>query len=314
MNGLSEDIPGYPRLAHHFARMPEAASFRSFLDLGNLGLLHKQAKLMDLERLLREQLNADGHSTEQGRMRYANDWRFLHHAATEEVKPGSEQAGSSFEERRRQSQLVEEMMVALKEYYELFLLTIKMTATCPPRKSDLNYHQWWLQQPSKGNCGLTGPDGEVWGSLDAPDTHAADLVCVKPRQDDDLFTEWVKSKFIFWFDKHIGQRLERLRGTCGEFGYREATLRNCADIFVMTLEALLLISSFAILYWIRSMTMRLILIAIFCVLFIICMTCVTKAKRSEIFSAVSAFAAVELVFIANNSSSKSSANVAMCQA
>ena len=164
-----------------------------------------------------------------------------------------------------------------------------MTAIAQPRKCDSEYLQWWLQDPCHGDFSLRGDDSNTWGFLAKPYSGADDLVCIKPRADDDLFTEWAKSKFIFWFDRHVRRRLDKFPASHDSFAYNEATIRSCAQVVVMGLMSLLLISSMGTLYWVQSRNIRLVLVAVFCVTFIICMTCVTKARRSEVFSAVLAY-------------------------
>ena len=164
---------------------------------------------------------------------------------------------------------------------------MQMTANTEPRKSDREYLQWWLQDPGHGCGALSGDDWNIWASLAKPYSGAKDLMCVRPRPDDDLFTEWVKSKLIRWFDKHVRRRLSKHPDSREDFTYGEATIRKYVHVFAVTLISLLLIGSMGILSWVQSMKTRMALIALFCAMFIICMSCVTKARRSEVFSALS---------------------------
>ncbi|KAI9688353.1 MAG: hypothetical protein M1822_001302 [Bathelium mastoideum] len=297
-----ESIEGYPRLAHHFASSPEGASYRSFATMANLVLLYKQANLVELEEKLGKQMVADSQAKDKSRSLFATDWPFMRQEVRKhtEINSAPEGRSNGLEECQKQSKLLDDSFSALKEYYEFFFLMVQMTATAHPRNPDRKYLQWWLQDPEHGGHSLMGDDSNIWGSFVKPGAAADDLVCVKPRRDDDPLTEWVKSKFIFWFDKNIRRRFNGSPSRDEDFAYKEATIRGYTHIFAVALVSILINGSMGVLFWVRSTEIRLFLIAIFCVLFVVCMTCVTKATRSEIFSAVSAFAAVELVFIANN--------------
>lgn len=104
---LLESVQGYPRLAHHFACMPETASYRNFADMGNLVLLYKQAQLVELEESLSQQIIDDSKAADVKRKLFAVDWIYMRQVAHNE--------GNS-EEYQKQSKLLDDSSRALKEY------------------------------------------------------------------------------------------------------------------------------------------------------------------------------------------------------
>ena len=122
MDKRFESVRGYPRLAHRFADRAVTASFRGFLELGNLTLLHMQAKLVDLENKLGEQIVADSRSSDKDRRLFAADWACLNRVALGKHVSASEEPGSSPGERKKQAQLLEEAKGSLREYCKITYL------------------------------------------------------------------------------------------------------------------------------------------------------------------------------------------------
>jgi hypothetical protein len=67
-----------------------------------------------------------------------------------------------------------------------------------------------------------------------------------------------------------------------------------------TLAALLIVAPVVVLYETSSMRARLGLVATFTVLFSLCVARLTGAKRTDVFAATAAFAAVQAVFLGSN--------------
>ena len=113
---LLESIQGYPRLACHFASMPETASYRNFTDMGHLVLLYKQAQLVELEESLNKQMIADSKAADERRRLFAVDWIYMRQVAREERNLASEERDHRLEELQKQSKLMDSLSGALKEY------------------------------------------------------------------------------------------------------------------------------------------------------------------------------------------------------
>lgn len=289
MEDLSKTVNGYPKLAARFALVPETAHYRTFAALAHRELLYYQAELVQLEDKLCELELADSQSPEEQRCRYARDWAFL----------DLSHLGNHGEQR----QTVLRIRDLLPRYCTLILprclfeaenksdqaLRDQMfLANQPePQSFDKRYNQNWLNDPNHGAMTLVGPDRKVYGlTMNNPDSSATDLIAIKPRADEDTFSNWVTRDFILWFHNWLGKWVTKPSSKYNECGYYEDTLLRCTHLITTVIASLLLICPIAVLDKVSSMNKRLGLIACFSLLFALGMHLLTRAKRSDVFTAI----------------------------
>lgn len=145
---------------------------------------------------------------------------------------------------------------------------------------------------------LTGDDSDTWGTFPDPETHADDLITLKPRRDEDGFSNWITSKGIVKFLALGGARFGRPSAKHGgRVSFEDTTLLRITYCITSIIASLSPIVSIAVLYVVHSMKIRLVLIAVFNVLITLCLTIFTTAKRTEIFAVAAAFSAIQVVFV-----------------
>ena len=163
-----------------------------------------------------------------------------------------------------------------------------LTSMPEPSKYDLKYLQGYMETREMGPFIMTGPDANIWGSLDEPKSHAPDLVALQARHTEDPFSNWVTStgmKIFFWCGGHRRRKPSPVHGVVV---YSNSKLLRITYWISSTLASLLPISSIIILYCVKLMPARLTIIAVFNVIFSLCLLGFTNAKRSEIFAVTAA--------------------------
>ena len=131
-----------------------------------------------------------------------------------------------------------------------------------------------------------------------------DLVALSRPTEEDRLTMVLRNYFPFLF--MTKQAVHR----DGHIAYHsEERIRKTVAFISMLLAAGLLYGAIFNFYFVKSPKVKLGLIAVYTVAFALCVGLLTNAKRSEIFSACAAYAAVIVVFVSSglgNSSGSSS--------
>lgn len=297
----------YVGLANHMSANPDVLIFRRFGCLNAQNLLRLQAKVNILENRLRdEEARLRKLYAHQAKMRqeesnrssdalsadsqplYLRDWESLEADALS----GKEDALSYL-------RLFEEISVALKEYNDVLQQQQFLSGLSSPSKYDLKYLKDWLERQEYGNNFLRGFDQETYKSEDLSE----DLIAAGHSPDDDPFTKYWLPKITIAWDAMIGKRLKKEEETnqgAVEYNWKwplrvisfSATLIACM-LPVGAVFALQAVPA-------EPETTRLGVFAGFTAGFVILMKTFTRAKRSEIFAATAAFAAVIVVFIGTN--------------
>ncbi|KAF1954642.1 hypothetical protein CC80DRAFT_493765 [Byssothecium circinans] len=166
-----------------------------------------------------------------------------------------------------------------------------------PANWDLSYLQKYLQTPEMGTLALNGPDASVWGSVRHPDCYAPDLIALRPRPKEDTLSAWVTEKAIVNWIRCGCARFQRPSRKHGVIGYDDSAVLRVTFWLTSIVAALVPIASIAVLYSVKSMPVRLVVIAVFNVLVSVCLSALTNAKRVEVFAVTAAFAAVQVVFV-----------------
>lgn len=188
---------------------------------------------------------------------------------------------------------------------------IKIVATEHPSMHDLRYIQNYLESSEMDEF-LTGKDANVWGSVDAPDDRAPDLLSLLPRHNEDFFSRWMTGSAV---EKLLrlsqGRRRASTTATASPstahrnnlVGVKDDIVLRCTFVFVTMLASGLPILAIVILYSVKSLTTRLGLIAVFNMLLSLSLATFTSAKRADIFAVSAAFSAVQVVFVQVGTSS-----------
>jgi hypothetical protein len=71
-----------------------------------------------------------------------------------------------------------------------------MTGLSQPSLHDRRSLQDWLERPKMGNFALIRFDRHVWDSDDGPNSISPDLIVLRPREQEDRFSQWVAESFM----------------------------------------------------------------------------------------------------------------------
>jgi hypothetical protein len=135
---------------------------------------------------------------------------------------------------------------------------------------------------------LAGSDAELYHSI-----HKDDLVALVRRTDEDRLTIWLREKFPKLFMRHHVRN-----GPVGSLSdYRVGLVAGAINVIV---AAGILFGAIYNLYYVQSDQIKLGLIAGYTVAFAICIGLLTNARRSEVFGACAAYAAVLVVFVSGH--------------
>ncbi|KAK7706432.1 hypothetical protein SLS57_009666 [Botryosphaeria dothidea] len=262
----------YPRLVRKMGEMPEVAIFRRFGTLNAQSLLYMQAELVCLEKKLHRLQSKDA-------------------AAPGRRSSNSGDQGDGDDDDDAQLELVKEIRAKLKEYNEMLIQQMKIVAVDPPSSWDLRHIQRYLVSEEMAHGVLTGKDATLWD----PDQGHTDLLPLATRHNEDFFSSWVTES--------VSEKLIKLRQKRKPVDQRK--LDDFADkkvlrwtfLFASVLASALPILAIVILYCVRSVKVRLGLIAVFNVVLSFALAWFTSAKRAEVFAVSAAFSAVQVVFV-----------------
>jgi len=148
--------------------------------------------------------------------------------------------------------------------------------------------QDYLQTPGMGPLALTGEDATVWGSVKHRNSHALDLVALRPRAKKDAFSVWAAENTISKLRWGGCTRFMKTSPVHGVVGYDDSTIYRITYWITSLLASLIPIASIVVLYCVRSMPARFATIAAFNVLLSVCLMGLAGAKRAEVFAITAA--------------------------
>lgn len=290
-------VAGYPRLGSIMA-VPQAAMFRRFATLNAQILLFMQTEIIDLEHDLRKVEQQDNQSNEGHRQLYCRDYSRLRNSADRD----------NDEDNDEHLRILMEIKTKLKEYSKLQPNTKPRSRRCnwnldealqlqtslasmpKPSKYDLDIIQQHMESTDKGVMALLGKDRNVWGKWGEPLSvpPAIDLVALRPQYGEDPFSKFVIDtgmKIFYSYDCHLPR--EPFRGS-DLVGYPVFNMLSITLRITSVLASLIPVLAIVILYYIKSMGVRLAVIAGFNAIFTLCLLTFTKATRSEVFTAIAA--------------------------
>jgi len=145
-----------------------------------------------------------------------------------------------------------------------------------PGTQDLHHLRQWLTDSNGGNYSLDGIDCDLWEASD-------DLLALRARPDTDRLSKWVVQDMLPFYHQNIGWIFKK-PDPDGDSSvtYSENYFLSS---FVTALSSALIVVPVVVLHAVGSMNTRLVLLTLFTVLFSLCMSALTNAKRGEVFVA-----------------------------
>ncbi|PLN75782.1 hypothetical protein BDW42DRAFT_32470 [Aspergillus taichungensis] len=296
---------GYDRIAAVLASDPPLMFVRRFARLNAKNILYYQAELGDLEADLEEMISID------------RDIAF-HEGGNEKYYPFSighlkGSLGTSENVSVQWKQFLE-IRKLLKEYNEALIQQSQLMRLRSPDEAELAGFRDWLGSLEGGPIRK-----HHWDDKN-------DLVAIYARQDGaDHFTRWIYRKALPWFHHCWGHRLKVISETIytyikypsktltqlqenrdpelGLYLYRDGPIKSFTNALSICISGLLPASSILVLFFVKSVTLRLVIIFIYNITFAMVLGIMVKAKRSEMFAASTAFAAVQVALITTSNGS-----------
>ncbi|KAJ4213265.1 hypothetical protein NW759_011107 [Fusarium solani] len=281
---------GYPKLAKLMGDSPETAIFRRFRQLNMLHLLRLQAELHSMEDELKEVIQEDQQSDDPDRKDYSRNFFLLKHCAEQ---------GKDFE----QYELLQQIGEKLSEYNTAISAAGAVEGLATPEKRPLEFLRLWLKGAGGGEHFPLGTESTIWES-----ESRAEYVSLAPTASNDRISSLVRGTLLdiyhFFAEswKKAKKKLKKTEpsSTAAEphiHEYNDDKLQAVSDGITAALASLLPTLMILVLYFVKRMLVRIGLVIVFTTIFSVVMSFYPGAKKGEVFAAVAAFAAVEVVFI-----------------
>ncbi|KAK8041638.1 hypothetical protein PG993_006161 [Apiospora rasikravindrae] len=159
--------------------------------------------------------------------------------------------------------------------------------------------QLWLDVRDVGGGFLTGIEASTWA-----EEHNNDFIGPIRQANlgtSDQLTDLLNGKILDLYHSIIGKRSKKRMLDNKIRLYSPRKITKIGNAIVAAASALFPTIAILVLYFVREMVHRIELVIVFTTLFAIAISLCTNAKRSEVFSATAAFAAVEVVYIGSTS-------------
>lgn len=294
-------MKGYRKIALFMSEHPDdTAIFRRFHALNLQNLLYRQAEIIGLEQDLRAIEGRNEASLDRDIAGFSLDWWSL---ANLHDTPGSEKQWLKFQEL---SQKLTEYNAAVIQYLQLSHLP-------DPRPKTVAKFKEWLSSPRFGDVHLIGRDSDCWDREN-------DLMLLHAVYEKNRFAKIIVDLIIpiFLRVRHskLVEKVFKDKDTslpnnsnppppssqpATEAGrikdFSAAVILTAADFIGTICACLLPVVSIVVLYLVKSMVVRLGLVALFSAVFSTCMWFLSDGGLVGIFAATSGFAAVQVVFI-----------------
>lgn len=284
---------GYPTLAKHLGSNPELAIFRRFEGLNTQNLLYLQARLVGLEKKLREaELKAEAEG--QPKSWRNRDWDWLQLSgeqallekeeaiARTTVSDDDEIIGEPNND-DYQLRLFLAIRRTLKEYNDTALQLAQMAQLPSPGRYDLKQLRRWMSLDTDGRYPLVGLDRDIWTN-----SNRDDLFALRTRPESDAVSVFITDYFMPLFHTLFGRCLKpRAEGQITtSVHYNDRHILRFASAVATLLSAVAMVTPIAVLYKITSMPVRIGVMAAFTAVFSVALSVLTNTKRGEIFAAI----------------------------
>lgn len=203
--------------------------------------------------------------------------------------------------------MIPRLLINLFQLGEALLLYKSLHDLPAVHKPDLATLRKWFTLPTGGNNFLPGgPEGRIWDRINEEDLTSL----ASQDKEQDVLTTWIGTKFIPWFHNRFWrERKEKIFiPNIFDRDYREEPLHdypmsmiaNVVYAVSTLLSTLLPTASIFALNHFERLSIRLGLILLFTSLFGMSLVLVARPRRVDSFTAVAAFAAVQVVFVQNS--------------
>ena len=176
------------------------------------------------------------------------------------------------------------------------LQTAAVNSLPKPHTSDLGFLRQWIDHRRGGDSFLNALEGSPWR-----EPTPGDLVLLSEEgQPGDGFAQQISNTVVPIYHRFLGQYLHKQMEDddfTAVWEYKREALDLLGNLLCMLLSAFVPTLSIFVLYFLESVVARLIAIIIFSLLFSLLMTFVVEGRRSDVWAATTAFAAVQVVFV-----------------
>jgi hypothetical protein len=296
---------GYASLAAFIASDPDhsTAIYRRFDELSARNLLYLQSELAEL-KARQDELDQEDFRGDLDDKRRAKDWKVLR-----------DRADSGDVNARERLDLVHSIRSKLKEYsmseksapveeltYSYLGEALIMESTILSLRSPAKQTFDAFLDGFNDHGNSKTPYSTLGGRSASLYDEREDLVALRRPAEEDRLTIVLRKYFPFLFMTNRQARRGRIAY------YLEERIRKVVAFISMILAAGLLYGAILNLYFVTSDKAKLGLIAAYTIAFALCVGLLTNARRSEIFAASAAYAAVMVVFVSSGlgSSTRSS--------
>ncbi|KAH8685800.1 hypothetical protein BGZ60DRAFT_523079 [Tricladium varicosporioides] len=272
-------LMGYDKLAN-FMATSHYTIFRKFRQSAIRDLLYLQAEISELEKEYAESAQRD-REAEGARALYDGNWHLLSISKSQNL--GGVQWDKALQIRKK-----------LREYYDCLSRYSDISTRERPRTTEALLLKDWILRPDLG--GGISFSGKDLGPKTSVYNEVEDLLTLNPHTgENDLFTRFLTGPV---FDR--AERVLRVfrkpkqsdpEDQCSEsnlFQYSDSHMITVVDMLGTVLASATPLISIIILYFVRNLGLRLIILCAFTLLFSLSLAVVTKARRVEIFACTAA--------------------------
>ena len=297
MKGKQVELVGYASVANFIASDKEHSTsiYRRYKQLAARNMLYLQSELRILE-LRQEELDREDAGGKIDDLDMAMDLEVL---AERALKPDDHKA-------KERVKLSKEISEKLKEYEETLLRNAAVLQLRQPTKQVYNAFQSEFNNNGKSQelrfPKLAGTSSDLY-----EEDHADDLITLCPSPpDEDRLTIWLRHHFPTLFMRRRQKAGQEGRSFAASLS--EKRLQIFVAMINVVLAAAMLFGAIYNLYYVSSNKTKLGLISGYTIAFALCVGMLTNSRRSEIFGACAAYAAVLVVFVSGNLGNSNSSN------
>ncbi|OCK78379.1 hypothetical protein K432DRAFT_281716, partial [Lepidopterella palustris CBS 459.81] len=270
----------YTNFYNRIAKNPEAAVCRRFSRQRAWRLFYLERDVVEKEKSIVDYLVQSGVDRQAAKEFFVVlDWHYVSESKDEELKTK-----------------IKEYMESLNAVGAALREDSTIAKLPDPNQFFMDYFRSCLTL--LGRRGLTGEDAAIYGS--EGDAIDPDLCTLRESPDTDPLSKLILYKLSRPFDKHIGKPISRKLGKKepeDTLNVPVAAFSGVISTMTCVVATLLFSVSTSVLYCIRSMKDRLVVIAVFGLIFSLSLIAFGRPSRSEVFGATAAYFAVMSVFV-----------------
>ena len=261
----------YPSFANFIASDPELSVFRRFDSLSSRNLLYLQSELLDLQAQIAEFDQEDYNEKNGNVILSAKCWETFAVRAEEHPRENE------------RMETIRRIRVVMKEYQEALVLRSQVLSLQKPSDRVFGVFSQWFRTRKP----FTGNGKQLLKEQN-------DFVALGSIKEQDRLSKIIHDLAGKCFPGRRNASYEEVKY------YSEGTVHKVIAGISIIMAALLLEGAIVALYFITNPHVRLGLIALFMMLFAVGIGLLSNAKRSEMFAATAAYAAVLVVFVSGN--------------